>query len=277
LLPVQAIAERGTPASAGLPIWGSGTVHLRSLLPWVRKTAVLKPSCTDHTVRAAADRAVVDLEPLVERAWQIGQQVDLTGVGYGRIHWDNLTDVSPEAPPYYRFLAGLAAAIGATTAFEIGTHWGGSAVAILRGMRSHSPEAKVVTIDITTESDNYLPKLREARNIVKIVGDANKRETIELVLTQLPAVDLLYVDADHTALPTLLNFAIYSTLLRPKVAVFDDITFSDSMREFWRIVETVLPKQSINCSVVEPAIRGEPGFGLVAWPERLACGRAGIA
>jgi len=73
---------------------------------------------------------------------------------------------------------------------------------------------------------------------------------------------------------TLLNFSIYSTLFRPKVAVFDDITFSDSMREFWRIVETAFPKLCINCTAVEPAIRaepGHPGFGLVVWPERLGC------
>jgi len=225
-------------------------------------------------VHSTEDGAPVDLEQLVRRAWQIGQGIDLAGVGYGRKHWGNRTDISTWTPPYYHFLAGLAALIEAKTAVEIGTHWGGSAVAILRGMRARSPDAKIVTVDLTSESDNYLPKLPEAASIVKIIGDANKLETIQQVLTHSPSADFLYIDAQHLAHPTLLNFTIYSTLVRPKVAVFDDITWSDSMREFWRIVETAYANVCIDCRAVEPAIRSHPGFGLVAWPERLAQGRA---
>jgi len=87
-------------------------------------------------VYTTEDGGIVDLRRLVELDWQAGQLIDLTGVGYGRIHWGNLTDISTPTVPYYQFLAGLAAFIEAETALEIGTHWGGSAVAILRGMRS---------------------------------------------------------------------------------------------------------------------------------------------
>ena len=76
---------------------------------------------------------------------------------------------------------------------------------------------KVVTIDISTESDAVLPSCPESSRIQKIVGDANSLEVIEQVGMVLNRTGILYVDADHRALPTLLNFSIYSTLLRPKV------------------------------------------------------------
>lgn len=34
-------------------------------------------------------------------------------------------------------------------------------------------------------------------------------------------VDLLYVDADHGLMPSLLNFSILATLLRPKIVLLD--------------------------------------------------------
>jgi hypothetical protein len=39
----------------------------------------------------------------LERIWQYGQDVDLTGVGYGRIHWDNEIDIWDFPVPYHYF------------------------------------------------------------------------------------------------------------------------------------------------------------------------------
>ena len=58
-----------------------------------------------------------------------GQSFDLSGVGYGRRHSGDTGEISTKPMTYYPFLAGVAAHIGATATIEIGTHWGGSAVA----------------------------------------------------------------------------------------------------------------------------------------------------
>jgi hypothetical protein len=198
----------------------------------------------------------------VRDAWNAGASVSLDGIGYGRIHWDNEQDVVTDASdwPYYQFLAGVAVLLGASSALEIGTHWGGSARALARGMK----DGKVVTIDITTESDAVLPGCPESGQIHKIVGDANSLEVVEQVQKALDRADILYIDAAHLGLPTLLNFSIYSTLLRPKVVVFDDIRLNEDMARFWSLIRKAYPKQSIDCLEVEPQIR-QPyvGFGVV--------------
>jgi hypothetical protein len=213
----------------------------------------------------------------VRNAWDAGRRIVLSGCGYGKIHWGNQRDVSNAPISYYRFLAGVAYLTGAKTALELGTHWGGSARAIARGMRDHSKDnnipsaGRVVTIDITTESDSVLSGCFERPMIEKIVGDANSPEVVRKVQAILGnSVDLLYLDADHALVPTLLNFSIYTTLLRPKLVLFDDILLNDQMRSFWNIASTAYPDSSVNCIDVVPEIRsgegGPPGFGLILMP-----------
>src|SRR4051794_7653202 len=85
-----------------------------------------------------------DPADVVRDAWSAGASVSLDGIGYGRINWDNEQDIVTDASdwPYYQFLAGLAMLLDAKSALEIGTHWGGSARALARGMNG----GKVVTI-----------------------------------------------------------------------------------------------------------------------------------
>lgn len=211
------------------------------------------------------------LERYVRRIWEVGQEINLTGAAYGRVHWHNETDIETHPYGYYHTLAGTAAVSGSKTALEIGTHWGGSAVSIIRGLQRNDPDARLTTVDVTTESDNYLPAMNE-RGITKVVGNANTLEVIEAIQADLPSADLLYIDADHFALSTLLNLSIYQTLLRPKLALFDDIAFNDSMREFWRMVRKAYPDQSIDCAEVEPATRNPwppSGFGLIVFDATL--------
>jgi len=213
------------------------------------------------------------LENMVRAAWDRGASIDLTGAAYGRIHWDDKTRVSNRIMEYYRTLAGFAALTRSCSALEIGTHWGGSGVAILRGMISaHGSAARLVTIDKSTESDNYLPLQAEAPQIKKIVGMANELDVIKAVLGEVQQIDLLYVDADHSELPTLLNFCIYKSLLKPKIALFDDITLTDGMRSFWDTMRTAYPDHTINCvDVIADTRKPAPecGFGLFVDPEYL--------
>jgi predicted O-methyltransferase YrrM len=204
------------------------------------------------------------LESLVCAAWAKGQSFDLSGVGYGRHHAGNTNEISAKPRIYYPFLAGLAAHIGATAAIEIGTHWGGSAVAIARGMLSRHPAPRLATIDVSTESENYLPLQAEARFISKIVGDANDPKVIDQVRAMMPKTDLLFIDAAHRAKPTLLNALLYGLLFSPEVIVLDDITHNESMREAWTILQAIYRRQSVDCSIVVPAIRRREGFGLIA-------------
>ena len=203
------------------------------------------------------------LEAFVRAAWTAGQSFDLSGVGYGRAHWGNTGEVSTKPTAYYPFLAGVAAHIGATATIEIGTHWGGSAVALMRGMLSRQPAPLLVTVDITTESDNYLPAQPEYRFIRKIVGDANRPETVEQVRAFVRKADLLFIDAAHSATPTLLNTFLYGLLFKPKVVLLDDITHNESMRAAWAVLRAIYPYQSVDCATIVPAIRRREGFGLI--------------
>lgn len=204
------------------------------------------------------------LESFVRAAWAAGQSFDLSGVGYGRRHSGDTGEISTKPMTYYPFLAGVAAHIGATATIEIGTHWGGSAVALMRGMLSRLPAPLLVTVDITTESDTYLPAQPEYRFMRKIVGDANNPKTVEQVRASVQKADLLFIDAKHTAQPTLLNALLYGLLFKPKVVLLDDITHNESMCAAWAVLQAIYPCQSVDCSTIVPKIRSRTGFGLIA-------------
>src|SRR6187549_1309718 len=96
------------------------------------------------------------LAQFVQEAWDAGSKIDLTGVGYGRSTWDDSGDIFTTPESYYRFLAGAAYLTRATSAVEVGTYWGGSTVSLAKGMLKHSSDVALVTVDITTNSDNFL-------------------------------------------------------------------------------------------------------------------------
>lgn len=215
--------------------------------------------------RLPFDIKTVPLHDLVRHAWQEGQRIDLEGIGYGRIHWGNASDVIDFPLPYYRFLAGLVRSLNFTRIFEIGTHWGGATRAMWHGV-SDKDAACVVTVDITTESDS---RLHAYPDIKKVVGDANTEEAFEETIAHFGTqpIDLLYIDADHFMMPLLLNFSLYTTILRPKFVVMDDVTWSDSMLKAWNVMARHFPHEDIiNAPSVDRAIRPEPdnpGFGVV--------------
>jgi len=199
---------------------------------------------------------------LVARAWKSGQAMDLEGIGYGRIHWGNFKDIRSTPSPYYYFLAGLVKELGIRRVLEIGTHSGGSALAMQKGFEGES--GMIVTIDITRASDRIL---REQKNIVKVRGDANKPKVIDKVLTALDGqpVDLMFIDGDHKFHPALVNYSVYSTLLRPKVICLDDITLNAEMLRLWRFLsQDSADQRAVNAAEIIPDIRpGRPGFGLI--------------
>jgi hypothetical protein len=204
------------------------------------------------------------LESMVEAGWATGAGIDLTGVTYGRPHWEG---TAPKAPfAYYRFLAGLVRHTGATRILEIGTHFGGSTLAMARGFLPGAA-AHLLTIDV--EFENIEPLLREPR-IQRFQGEALHPDVITAITKafhHLP-VDLLYIDADHRFFPTLAMVSIYSQLLKPRLIVLDDINLYDDMRAMWQLLERCHPGEALDVTKLVPEMTlnmptATQGFGII--------------
>ena len=215
-----------------------------------------------------ASLSELNLAEIVRESWKVGQTIELSGIGYGQIHWGNSTDVLDSPFPYYYFLAGLVRNLKLARILEIGTHSAGSTRAMWRGLAS--PASGVfATVDISSDSDRYLA---DYPGIKKVLGDANSRQVFsELIAYFADApVDLVYIDAEHATIPTLMSFALYATLLKPKFMVFDDITHNDGMRSAWKFIQSALPSgDTLTATEIEPDIRETPGFGIVVFRSNL--------
>jgi hypothetical protein len=201
------------------------------------------------------------LSDIVEKAWKIGQTIDLSDISYGPAHWKGNEKFCNAQFPYYFFLAGLVRSQNFKRILEIGTHYGGSARSMLRGI-SDPNDAKLVTVDIT----DINPELHQLAGITKIVGDANKEATLQKIIVCLVGdpIDMIYIDADHRFLPTIVNVALYSMLLGPSLVIVDDITLNENMRAMWNVVCAAYGSEAINCADVISAIRPQGvGFGLI--------------
>ena len=197
------------------------------------------------------------LDELIKEAWRVGQAIDLSGVGYGPPHWRSEERLSNKTFSYYFFLSGLVQTQHCQRILEIGTHYGGSAQAMLRGGAK-----QIVTIDVTDLNSS----LHQIDGITKLTGDANSEAMISKVLVAFSAepVDLIYIDAAHEFFPTIQSLGVYATLLRPRFVVMDDIILNESMRVMWNVVCTVYGPKAINCVEVVPEIRNAGcGFGLL--------------
>ena len=217
----------------------------------------------DESVAATAGsvKPCAALIAIVQRAWEVGQTLDLSGVGYGPPHWNTLESFIESPFPYYRFLAGLVRSQHCKRIIEIGTHFGGSTQSMLRGAIDQS-ETEIITIDIT----DLNVSLHGISEITKITGDANRKNVIQEVALNIrnrPA-DLLYVDADHRFIPTMTNLGIYVLLSRPKLVAIDDIVLNPEMRALWNVLRITFDQNAINCAEIIPEIRSaKVGFGLL--------------
>jgi hypothetical protein len=204
----------------------------------------------------------IEISALVRESWEVGQAIDLEGVGYGRVHWGNFKDIKKTASPYYHFLAGLVKHLGIRRVLEIGTHSGGSAVAMEKGFVDG--DGLIVTVDITKESDRYLSS---HPSIIKVRGDANKEKVVYNVLDALDwqPVDLLFIDGDHKFFPALLNYSMFATLVSPCIVCLDDILLNAQMTRLWELLSRSVPSGcAVNAAEIVSAIRpGTPGFGCI--------------
>lgn len=204
------------------------------------------------------------LESVIAAAWQAGASIDLQGISYGRPHWEGPAPTEPYS--YYRFLAGIVRLHGMTRILEIGTHFGGSALAMCRGMPL-AAAGHLLTIDVEFEN---VAALQQERRLQRFKGHALQREVLEATAAafhHLP-IDLLYVDADHNFFPTLAMASIYSTLLKPQFIILDDINLDDTMRAMWQLLAECHPGEAVDATIVEPQIGANmptpgQGFGVI--------------
>lgn len=185
-------------------------------------------------------------------AWIRGSQLQLDGHEY--------SDSRPLVPGYYHLLAGLVSNESMTQVVEIGTHHGGSALAMHTAARVSGHALHLATVDV--ERMSGAGRLHDRVGVRTVIGDALAEATVRAVCTPLsPPIDLLFVDAEHRYGPTLEAVATYAERLRPRWIALDDIELNDDMRAVWRRIVADQPERTIDAS----AICGrETGFGVFA-------------
>lgn len=199
-------------------------------------------------------------------AMTVGTQLDLSDCRYG----ESETARADAPPDYYYFLAGLVRSRGYRRLVEIGTHYGGSTMALCRGIpESETPDACVVTIDVTRFNDETL---RSIPFLQRIQGDSLLPEVVDEACAHFEGpIDLLYVDSFHQHRETLQNIAVFANRLRPSAVVIDDIHLNPSMHNLW--MELLSLEVGVASDVSSLVRRRGAGFGIIEcgpigrWPE----------
>jgi len=209
------------------------------------------------------------LSDIIASAWDRRSQFNLEGVGYGRSHWGDFTEIVQTPAPYYFFLAAMAWLTSSRRIVEVGTHDGGSARALCAGFRDRS-NSRLVTFDVT---DNGAKLLADHSVIRAFTMDGNSEAAFDVCIREFgdPNVDLVYIDAEHRFWPTLLSFLVYGLSLSANFVIIDDIKLNTEMQNFWNLVQNKFGENAVDASSVIGDIRpasphdppSGPGFGLV--------------
>jgi hypothetical protein len=124
---------------------------------------------------------------------------------------------------------------GAGAVVELGTNVGISSAYLALGASEASSHAVVLTGDVSEA------RLKVAREMHEAVGLKNLRyyggyfeETVDPMLEDAGRVGLCFIDGDHTYDGTWRYFRqILPLMAEGSLIVFDDIDWSDGMRQFW--------------------------------------------
>ena len=74
------------------------------------------------------------------------------------------------------------------------------------------------------------------KNIHQVTG--NFDDTLGTLLEQLPSIDFVYIDGNHRYEPTIRYFRqMLPSVHENTVLVFDDIHWSQEMKEAWKIIK----------------------------------------
>lgn len=209
-------------------------------------------------------RNLDDVRQHVLAAYALAETINLDHCVYGPATGGTRGYID-DTPPYYRLLAGHCATTNSKSVIEVGTHFGGSTLALLAGMKQGKAKDPVlVTMDITDLNRERLEREPEIR---KVIGDSTRQGFVAGLASNLesPDVDLVYIDAlkdPGFVLTTLFN--IYAVGVRPKWLILDDIQTTEEMCKFWDILEEIEPEMSFLLSREFPHMRKpEMGYGIV--------------
>lgn len=189
-------------------------------------------------------------------AYEIGKNLDLKEVIYGKLNIHFLDF----APSYYFFLAGFVRIEKISKILEIGTHWGGSVMAMSKGIDpAQTDKTKIVTIDISIKN---IDGFKNYSNIIRIKGDSISNAVVNDVknIYMNECIDLLYIDAIHEYEHTKQNIDIYSDILKPKYIILDDIHLNSSMEQLWNELKN--DNNLITCDI-SALIERKAGMGLI--------------
>lgn len=196
----------------------------------------------------------------ISSARHAAKSLDVSGIVYGPSTQGG-ADIGSLL--YYPFLAGFAKWTGARTIVEIGTHAGGSTLALRAGQVS---DGKLLTADIT---DLNRPLLDKA-GVVKLVGDGSSEQVLDQIASLLgnAPIDILFVDGAKRH-----DFAlavIEGLADRCGIAwlLLDDVRAKSSIADLWAELQAAFGKDAADVSDVAPDMREiEYGLGVVKFGE----------
>jgi len=202
-----------------------------------------------------------DLKLKVWQAFELGKGIDLEDAHYGPSSWGTKQYVDRPSP-YYHFLAGWCRATNAARVIEVGTHYGGSTLAIHKGIVA-SADPKLVTIDVTNLNAE---RLARETAITKIVGSGADRDVQDCAVAALGSerCDLLYIDALKDMQFVLSCLDGFISRAEIGYAILDDINIVPEMRRMWNDVMVRYGEHAIDVSSLIPEVRApNVGFGLI--------------
>lgn len=207
-----------------------------------------------------------ELKAHVLRAYEHGLTINLDHCVYGPATGGNRGYID-ETMSYYRLLAGHCALTKARIVMEVGTHYGGSTLALLSGIKAGgAADPLLVTMDVT---DLNRERLAQEPEIHKIIGDSTELSFVAALASDLPSrdIDLLYIDAlkdPGFVLTTLYN--VHAIGVRPRCVILDDVQTNDEMRRFWDLLEAEEPLAFLLSRDFPHIRRPDMGYGII-WTE----------
>tara|TARA_B100001094_G_scaffold171254_1_gene165603 strand:+ start:3239 stop:4738 length:1500 start_codon:yes stop_codon:yes gene_type:complete len=136
---------------------------------------------------------------------------------------------SKSTQPYYNILAGFVKCFNISNVVEIGTHKGGSSLAMINGNNN----LQLVTIDVK-EHDMAIQRLNKYSNCKRLIGDSLSTKIQDNVKNFFvkSGKTLLYIDALKDGKWIEKNIEFYK-FLKPDYIILDDITINGTMINWW--------------------------------------------
>lgn len=134
----------------------------------------------------------------------------------------NFSD-SEDSPHHYKLLSYISNQKNNQLIYELGTHWGLSAVAL-----SSNETNKIITYDITDRTEIPLPN-----NVEPKIGNI-----FDLGLeNDLLSADIIFLDTAHEGPFENLVYQHLKFMKWKGILILDDINFNQAMRNFWNSID----------------------------------------